>query len=223
MARRKSIVINRAHRFIADTHVGHQLMVSERVENSVLVRPRFRPFATIEEHDEHVVQMWNAVVRKSDTVYHLGDVFFWKMPLDKMAAIFKRLNGRKHLIVGNHDTSDVTDALGWESVSHGPVHFKDAATGRKLVASHHPQREWDAWWNGAVHIHGHTHANLPSSRRSLDVGVDNVGYMPLTAAEIFERMELLPELDFRGVPTEPFVPDRGRDEQPTSDDTGYRG
>lgn len=223
MARRKSITINRADRFIADTHVGHQLMVSERIEDGVVVRPRFRPFDSIEEHDEHIVQMWNAVVAKSDTAYHLGDVFFWKMPADRMDAIFKRLNGRKHLLVGNHDTEAV-EQLGWQSVLRGPVHFKDAATGRKITASHHPQREWDGWWNGAVHIHGHTHANLPSSRRSLDVGVDNVGYLPLTAAEIFERMELLPELDFRGVETKPFVPDRGQGSEPADEaDPGYRG
>lgn len=205
MARRKSIVINRADRFIADTHFGHSLMVSDRTADDGSVLPRFRAFDTLQEHDEHIISMWNSVVAKSDTVYHLGDAFFWRMPVDDMKRIFKRLNGRKHLLIGNHDTPEV-ETLGWEQVHRGPVHFKDAATGTKVIATHHPLREWDGWHNGAVHIHGHTHGNLPSSRRSLDVGIDSVGYLPLTAAEIFTHMAALPELDFRGVEVPDFNP-----------------
>ncbi|WP_244640153.1 metallophosphoesterase [Devosia pacifica] len=150
------------------------------------------------EHDEHIVEMWNSFIGKSDTVYHLGDAFFWKLPVEDMQRIFKRLNGRKHLLIGNHDTPEV-ETLGWEGIHRGPVHFKDAATGQKVIAAHHPLREWDGWHTGAVHIHGHTHNNLPSSRRSLDIGIDSVGYMPLTIDEIFTHMSALPDLDFRGV------------------------
>lgn len=209
MARRKAIRVHYTDRFIADTHFGHQLMVSDRKDkDGNVTRPRLRNFASIDDHDEHLIACWNAVITPTTAVYHLGDFAFWKMPIERIKSIFDQLNGRKYLLLGNHDTIEV-ERLGWHEVYRGPVHFLDTSTSRKITASHHPQREWDGWWHGSVHIHGHTHANLPSSRRSLDVGVDNVGFVPLTAGEIFDRMALLPELDFRGVPVPDFVPGKG--------------
>jgi calcineurin-like phosphoesterase family protein len=192
MARRKSIRINRSDRFIADTHFGHQLMIS--------LRERKLPRDV--QHDEYLIECWNAVVGPTDVVYHLGDFGWDGVAGDYLQHVFDRLNGRKILIVGNHDTPNV-EGLGWHAVYRGTVHLKTDA-GLRVSASHHPMREWDGWWRGALHLHGHTHGNLPSSRRSLDVGVDNIGFFPSTFAELHAPMQALPELDFSGEPTEPF-------------------
>ena len=52
--------------FTADTHFGH---------NNVI---QFcdRPFASVEEMDEAMIQNWNERVTGNDTVYILGDMFF---------------------------------------------------------------------------------------------------------------------------------------------------
>ena len=52
--------------YIADTHFGHKNVI------------RFdqRPFFDVEEMEESITMLWNAVVRKNDTVYILGD-FCW--------------------------------------------------------------------------------------------------------------------------------------------------
>ena len=74
-----------------------------------------RPFETVEEMNEKLVENWNKVVGPSDIVYHLGDFCFagsaeWHYLLGK-------LNGRIHLIIGNHDektgtaVSDISAAL----------------------------------------------------------------------------------------------------------------
>ena len=193
MKRRKAIKLNRSDRFIADTHFGHMLMAVHR--------DRLVPRGT--DHDTCLIESWNSVVGPTDTVWHVGDFVFDGMRFEDAKDIFSGLNGRKHLIVGNHDQPHI-EKLDWEGVHFGPVHWLDADSGLKIVGSHHPQREWDSWWRGALHFHGHTHNNLPSSRRSMDVGVDSIGPFPLTFAEIHQRMLLLPELDFTGVPTEPF-------------------
>lgn len=194
-ARRRAIRINRSDHFIADTHFGHSMML------------RFRPFETIEAHDEALIEHWNDVVAVTDIVYHLGDFAFWRMKPIRMQAIFDRLHGRKVLLAGNHD-AEATLALGWEAVHHGPLHLI-TDTGTMVVAQHHPAREWDGWHRGAVHVHGHTHNNLKSSRRSYDVGVDHIGSYPMQWATIADRMTNLPELDFSGVLTENWKPDRG--------------
>jgi calcineurin-like phosphoesterase family protein len=212
MARRKAIALQPTDRFIADSHFGHATMLN---------KPG-REFETIADHDRAIIDSWNAIVRPNHRVFHLGDFAWWRLDMARLRWLFDHLNGEKHLAaVGNHDTAEIL-SLPWASVSW-ISHFKDPVTGLKISASHHPQREWDGWYSGAVHLHGHVHGNLPNSRRSLDVGIESIGLFPQTFAEIRARLEVLPELDFRGVQTEPFVPDRGRDDEPAGDDPAPGG
>ena len=52
---------------------------------------------------------WNECVAADDIVYHLGD-----FALASHSRYLPRLNGRKRLIVGNHDHIDrMRDATGW--------------------------------------------------------------------------------------------------------------
>ncbi|GJD38054.1 metallophosphoesterase [Methylobacterium bullatum] len=88
---------------VSDTHVGHRNILSSSME-----RPR--PFATIEAHDETLVERWNAVVRPDDTVWHLGD-FAYRCTEAYALSIFLRLNGRKLLIRGNHEK--IGERLPW--------------------------------------------------------------------------------------------------------------
>jgi len=59
-----------------------------------------RPFWTTAQCDEAMIERWNSVVGPEDTVYHLGDVAMHTSPIER---ILPRLNGKKILIVGNHD------------------------------------------------------------------------------------------------------------------------
>lgn len=220
MARRKSIRINRADRFVADTHFSHPLMVSkDRKDQWGNPLPRLRAFESIKDHDDHLVDMWNAVTGASDTIYHLGDFAWDRAPIEDVQRIFKRLRGRKVLLAGNHDHPEILQ-LGWDAVHLGPVHLLDPAVDVKVIAGHWPLREWDGWHAGSIHLHGHTHNNLPSSRRSIDVGVDAIGYLPMTIQELHLLREDLPELDFRGVETPAFVKGGVEPEDEASDGYG---
>lgn len=74
-----------------------------------------RPFDTVTQMDETLLNNWNAQVSGKDTVYVLGDAFF--KGEERRLEILRRLNGKKHLIKGNHDR--VKGRLGqeWESVA----------------------------------------------------------------------------------------------------------
>lgn len=78
--------------FTSDTHFGHH--------KDFLYKPR--GFQSSEEHDETIIQNWNSVIDYEDEVYHLGDV----MLEDNEYGIncLKRLNGKIHIIAGNHDS-----------------------------------------------------------------------------------------------------------------------
>lgn len=168
--------------FTADSHIGHQGVLSERMNAP-------RQFATIQEHDETLVACWNAVVRPDDVVWHLGD-FAYKAKGDHALRTFRRLNGRKFLIRGNHE--EIGETLPWD----GPikdvarVHVQDpgmkASVGVWL--SHYAHRVWPNMHGGDLHLYGHSHGSLPAIPGSLDVGVDCWGWTPVTLPQIRTRL-----------------------------------
>jgi calcineurin-like phosphoesterase family protein len=169
--------------YIADTHLLHARILE--------LQPNTRRFPTIEEHDERIIENWNAVVGDDDIVYHLGD---FAMQLGKQADrvrwYFSRLKGRKHLVIGNHDLDEdgnlhpVIASLGWEERPEWLKATKDG--GHRLVLAHYAQREWQWKSKGGYHFYGHAHGALPSLGLSRDVGVDlpDVDFTPRTFEEL---------------------------------------
>jgi calcineurin-like phosphoesterase family protein len=173
--------------YIADTHLGHERLLS--------MQPR--AFASIEEHDEYIVQRWNSVVGDTDIVYHLGDFAFrLGSDGDRIRWLFSRLNGRKYLVLGNHDVDKRGDchptlaSLDWAARPEHALRTKDG--GRDIWLSHYSARAWPSQHYGAVHFYGHSHGKLPGVGRSRDVGVDmpDVAFQPRTFAELTAGMEL---------------------------------
>lgn len=128
--------------FIGCTHFGH---------NNIL-RLADRPFKTIEEHDEVLLERWNSKVGKNDVVYHLGDVT-WKNP----AKLLQQLKGRIVLIVGNHDDQDGGLHYALNALPH--VHYlEDMMLGPTgMVLCHYPMEDWNWRFRGSIHLHAHTH------------------------------------------------------------------
>ena len=84
--------------FTSDQHFGHANILKyedERRRNACGGR-----FQSISEHDDFIIDQWNAVVSSDDTVYCLGD-FSYKQ--GAMEAVLPFMNGWKILICGNHD------------------------------------------------------------------------------------------------------------------------
>lgn len=61
-----------------------------------------RGFTSIEEMNESIVDNWNSVVTDEDDVYVLGDVML--NDNDKGMYYLRKLKGKIHIIIGNHDT-----------------------------------------------------------------------------------------------------------------------
>lgn len=164
--------------FSADLHLGH----------AGVIRMCRRPFADAAEMDEHLVHAWNSRVRPVDTVWFLGDFAMGSSP-ERCRELFARLNGTKHLVRGNHDRQRVLD-LPWAS-QHDLTQI--TVDGVRLVLCHYALRSWNQVWRGSLHLFGHTHATLPPTRQSCDVGVDAWAFRPVTLAEIQERLATVEE------------------------------
>lgn len=160
--------------FTSDQHFGHKKIIDLAG----------RPFADIRDMDETMIQRYNDVVGSNDTVYFLGDFSFYQRP--DAARVFRRLKGNKHLVIGNHDSSDIL-SLNWVSVSN----YKTIShCGRKFILFHYPIEEWEDYFKDSIHLHGHNHQNsVPSYGRKLNrfsVCVDVRDYRPVSADEIIE-------------------------------------
>jgi calcineurin-like phosphoesterase family protein len=154
--------------FIGDTHFGHRGII-EFSET----KP-FRPYATIEEHDEELIRRWNSVVGVKDTVWHLGDFCFGKRNLE----IAARLNGNKKLVMGNHDMYATEDYLRHFTRLSGAVEYKG------LILTHVPVQEGQLsrWY---MNVHGHLHtkkvlkANSEMDPRYVCVSCEQVNLTPV--------------------------------------------
>lgn len=166
--------------FTSDQHFYHK---------AVIVYSN-RPFSSVEEMNETMIDSWNATVGPLDVVWHLGDFAFANQA--RSLEIFNRLNGIKHLIIGNHDR-DVRKLLGWRSVSH--IHMVKTKTAR-VALCHYPMEVWNESHHGSYHLHGHSHGTLTTKRpRRLDVGVDSTYKIkgpfgtPLALEEVVEILQ----------------------------------
>lgn len=167
--------------FTSDQHFGH----------FNIIRLCGRPFETVEEMDEALLSKWNGKVKADDTVYILGDLFFRAA---KVEPILKVLNGRKHLIVGNHDHT-------WMKKVAASNYFASVQTlkeveidGRVLTLCHYPMLSYPQARRGYM-VYGHIHNNVRDdywpliARRSrmLNAGVDVNDFEPVSFDELVEN------------------------------------
>lgn len=164
------------HWFTSDIHFRHKN----------ILRLCGRPFSDIDETDEAVIANFNSVVKPDDMLYILGDVNFKGNADD----LIPRLNGRKVLIVGNHD-KDYDPALFEEIHQLHEVNVPVRGRHFRFVLCHYPFAEWNGFYKGAIHLHGHQH-NKPVYNEEMrsqkllryDVGVDANGFYPVSAEQI---------------------------------------
>ena len=143
-----------------------------------------RPFSTVEEMDEALVDNWNSVVKPGDKVYHLGDVTFGDKA-NYIKNIHNRLHGKKHLIVGNHDDVKFLapyfeKVMLWRMfpdlgllLTHVPVHRSTLGENRFTGKS-------------MTNVHGHIHSN-PSPEgpyKCVCVEQPHMNYTPINIEEL---------------------------------------
>lgn len=166
--------------FVSDTHFGH----------SRVIEYSNRPFSSVEEMDEAMIENWNEVVKPGDLVYHLGDFSFY--PEAKSVTIASRLAGNRYLVYGNHDkrlrkNKDFVSQWIWT---------KDLTQieldGQKIILCHFAMLTWNQSHRNppSWQLHGHSHGSLPDDPHAFrtDVGVDCWNYAPVSFEEIRKLM-----------------------------------
>lgn len=188
--------------FASDHHFNHANILTFKGMDGKLIRPGFK---NIEHMNEVLIENHNKLVQPSDKVYFGGDVG------KNTFNILRRMNGKKRLIMGNHD--DWLDkyslgcfekVLSWRFFGH---------LSKRFVISHYPLHPMSFIYRGqtrneetdimagkmttkdhAYNVHGHihektvTHDDGSVDRRYLNICVEKINYTPLSMDEIQSRL-----------------------------------
>ena len=142
-----------------------------------------RDFYSIKDHNEYIVSQYNSVVAKDDLVYVLGDIGFYD--LKYVGKWIKKLNGRKILILGNHDQGSIEEykRMGFIDVVNHPIYYSD-----KIILSHFPAKE--AFQNQfCINVHGHLHGAILSLPNYFNCNLEMTNYKPINIKQFEEIAE----------------------------------
>lgn len=170
--------------YISDTHFGH----------ANIIRLCNRPFQDVDRMDNTLINNWNNTVSNKDTIYILGDFAFKsKSPIEYL----KKLNGKKILILGNHDSDIRKHPENYSKYLDGIHNYLEISDtiGKetyRVVLFHYPIAEWNGFFRNNIHLYGHVHNNkkndsyfiMKNIKNAYNVGADILDFTPRTLKDI---------------------------------------
>jgi calcineurin-like phosphoesterase family protein len=163
----------------ADLHFGHKNIIEYEI----------RPFNSVEDMDERLISNWNSALSNKEKIFVLGDFSFYNK--ERTAEIVRRLNGRKVLVLGNHDRSHSIKwwyDIGFSEVYKYPIVFKDF-----FMMSHEPPF-YTPPNSPYIYVYGHVHSNeiyKTITKTSCCVSVERWEYKPITLDRIVNLIKEL--------------------------------
>lgn len=168
--------------FIADLHFGDKKIIDYED----------RPFKNIEDMQKKIIENWNKTVTEFDTVYVCGDVSNYENMSNKelieLNSLIHKLNGRKELILGNHDKG--ITYLNWKYIGFRRVHENPIIINDFFILSHEP-----LYTNKNMpyaNIFGHVHNNSiykDFSKQHYCVSVERIDYTPIKLEDILKKIK----------------------------------
>jgi len=159
--------------FTADEHFGH----------TKIIEYCNRPFKTLTEMDNTIMERFNSVVGKNDTTIHAGDFCWFNRPAAAQEYI-NQLNGNHIFIKGSHDhwMPDSTKYM-WRKMIDGQF----------IMVCHYAMRIWERSHYNSWQLFGHSHGRLEAVGKQYDIGVDNNNFYPISFDTLKEIMSSKPD------------------------------
>lgn len=168
--------------FISDLHLGHSNIINFTYADGT----RLREFDNIDEHDDFVINAINAVVTPSDRLIIVGDCVMNKKFMHRIAEI----NGRKTLVMGNHDPVDHAYLTPYFEKIAGAIEMSE------FIVTHIPVHPNQLDYRFKGNIHGHLHGHpvrmlmqQGADSRYFNVSVESLKYTPISLEQIKKQFE----------------------------------
>lgn len=164
--------------FTADSHFSLK-------DNTVIPRD-FRPFGTLEEMNNSIINIWNEQAGENDVIYHLGDFVnynsFDNTGYDECFEFVKKIRAKVVLILGNNEDKILNRefggdfekfknyllAKGFSDVIKKGIHLKIGE--HEYYLTHCPR---DCEMEHEYNLFGHVHKCVFVKKFGYNVGVDN--------------------------------------------------
>lgn len=167
--------------YIADTHF----------DSENIIKYDKRPFSSVKEMNETIIDNWNSMVKPSDTVNILGD-FCWSGD-ERWEYFLKTLNGVKNLIRGNHDPKKFKPSI--KELLNDVVDYKEIRDNKRhVIECHFPILMYNKSYSRNYYmLYGHVHeyteeaAQLESFIEKLNI--DKM--KPLKTSDVHNRAQLI--------------------------------
>lgn len=155
-----------------------------------------RGYGNIDDHNAAVVANINSLVKPEDDLYILGDLFL--NSTDDGINLLKKLNGIKHIILGNHDTDTKVTLLehNRQECKIGELVFATRIKYKKyyFYLSHYPTithdfDSTDILTKCVINLYGHTHQKEKFYNNNpcmYNVGLDAQEMYPVSIDKIIE-------------------------------------
>lgn len=143
-------------------------------------------FTDVEDMNLWIVANHNHVVRKKDDiVWILGDVSWTEHGLEYL----KLMNGRKRLILGNHDTEKSNFQIDKYLPYFEQIHGVSKKYG--MVMTHVPIHEQELAYRWKINVHGHIHhkERCIEDPRYINVNIDVRRGFPTSLEDIREEVK----------------------------------
>ena len=162
---------------IADLHFDH----------FNIIKYESRPYRDEKEMNNTLIHNWNSIVQHDDLVYVLGD-FTLSRRKEVITNFLNRLNGRKMLIMGNHDTRKPKDYIecGFEVAIRKPIMVEPG-----VILMHEPFDDPKLISDNYIYFFGHVHANhtlMDDYPNCMCVSVERIGYKPVDLDEYIRKL-----------------------------------
>jgi len=154
--------------FTADHHFNH----------GNIIKYCDRPFSSVKQMNRSMIKIYNEIVNDDDVVYILGD-FTMLGPSYKgqIKKIVQKLQGTKHLILGNHDR---LKPFAYEDIGFASVHTW--LTVGEFTLVHDPAKS--AMDRSINFLVGHIHDLFFKQKNCLNVGVDVWDFKPVSIDQV---------------------------------------
>jgi calcineurin-like phosphoesterase family protein len=172
--------------FIADLHFDH----------ANIIKYTNRPFKTVEEMNETLLQRYNEVVKDDSIVFFLGDMAFGRGSR-KPRWWLEQLRGSITYIKGSHDHGISPTNL----ENCYPIFVLDTGEGKNVLLTHEPHQGPSSYHNWEWQIHGHTHDThlVDIRKKRICVSVEAIDYRPISLAQIREAIRREQTVQTQGV------------------------
>lgn len=161
--------------YTSDLHLSHKNIIEYEK----------RPFSSIEEMNNTIIDNINYRLSDDDELYILGD-FTLEKSANKVRNLIRRIKCKKHLIIGNHDyfvKNEILCSL-FDSVHH---YLEIEDDGQKVILFHYPIQNWNLKHYGSIHLYGHVHSKDKLQLKeynAFNVGIDVNNFKPITLKEL---------------------------------------